>query len=126
MRQAKDPSKTHRLATLLRAQLGLSHLSQSKTIITAERAALELRSRPLERNKTTAEKVVFLLPLVRRSHVSDWAKVTHNLNCTLNSFRAQTNPNWHAVICGQDTPSFKPDERIEFIPFDKPVQGHLK
>ena len=63
MRQAKDPSKTHRLATLLRAQLGLSHLLQSKTIITAERAALELRSRPLEKTKTTAEKVVFLLPL---------------------------------------------------------------
>lgn len=126
MQQAKDPSKTHRLATLLRAQLGLSHLLQSKTIITAERAALELRSRPLEKTKTTAEKVVFLLPFVRRNHVSDWAKVTHNLNCTLNSFRAQTNPNWHAVICGQDTPNFKPDERIQFIHFEKPIQGHDK
>tara|TARA_Y200000002_G_scaffold95529_1_gene77189 strand:+ start:407 stop:643 length:237 start_codon:yes stop_codon:yes gene_type:complete len=56
MQQAKDPSKTHRLATLLRAQLGLSHLLQLKTIITVERAALELGSLPLEKLKQLQKK----------------------------------------------------------------------
>ena len=56
MQQAKDPSKTHRLTTLLKAQLGISHLYQSKTISTAERAALELHSRPLEKLKQPRKK----------------------------------------------------------------------
>jgi hypothetical protein len=70
--------------------------------------------------------VVFLLPLVRREHVSDWSLVEDNLLKTLMSFVNQSDPNWIAIICGQDRPSLPNDERIQFLPFDQPITGNDK
>ncbi len=74
-----------------------------------------------------ATEVVFLLPLVGRHHVSDWSAVSARLNATLDSFVAQVDGRWRAVICGQDAPEHLPDDpRISFLPFATPVDGNDK
>ncbi len=78
----------------------------------------------------SAPEVVFILPLVGKHHVGDWATVEARLAETLASFAAQTNSRWRALICGQDAPALPPaleaDSRITFLPFTEDVEGNDK
>ena len=42
------------------------------------------------------------------------------------SFVNQSDPNWTAIICGQDRPSLPNDERIHFLPYHQPITGNDK
>lgn len=90
----------------------------------SECAALALRAVP---PRADPQKVVFLIPLVGRHHVGDWPGTCARLMATLAAFQRQSNPNWQAVICGQDRPEGLPDDpRITFLPFTEPVEGNDK
>ena len=41
-------------------------------------------------------------------------------------FSTSKQPNWIAIICGQDRPSLPNDERIHFLPFTESVEGNDK
>jgi hypothetical protein len=126
MNQAPDPSKVHQLKTLLNAKLGIQALSDRSHLSPSELAALALRdSRPVL-NQSIAKEVVFLLPLVRKKHVSNWKKVEENLARTLRSFCSQSNENWRAIVCGQNRPDYMDDSRIEFLRFDQEIDGNDK
>ncbi|MEC9207258.1 MAG: glycosyltransferase family 2 protein [Pseudomonadota bacterium] len=61
-------------------------------------------------------KVVFLVPLIAASKANDWNTVGETLRRTLDSLVAQSDPNWCAVVCGQDKPeNFPEDPRIQFV-----------
>ncbi|TNF23035.1 MAG: hypothetical protein EP318_01445 [Rhodobacteraceae bacterium] len=90
----------------------------------SERAALALRARP---PRAAPRGVVFLIPLVGRHHVGDWPGTCARLTATLAAFLRQSDPNWQAVICGQDRPETLPeDPRITFLPFTERVEGNDK
>ncbi|MFP4326999.1 MAG: hypothetical protein ACLFQL_03245 [Paracoccaceae bacterium] len=72
------------------------------------------------------EGVVFLIPLVGRHHIGDWAAVEARLGATLSGLLAQSDPRWRAVICSQDRPLLPTDPRIGFLPFTETVQGNDK
>ncbi|SLN66844.1 hypothetical protein [Roseisalinus antarcticus] len=122
MSQRRATPKLRRATNLLRAALGLplpAGLSAS------ERAALALRrTRPAAPPQDPT--VVFLIPLVGRQHVTDHAAVTARLLGTLASFRAQTDPQWRAIVCSQEDPGLPEDHRITFLPFTSPVDGNDK
>ncbi|WP_254702313.1 MULTISPECIES: hypothetical protein [unclassified Roseivivax] len=91
----------------------------------SEAAALALRT--ARRIPAPApERVIFLIPLVAPAHVGDWDAVTARLGRTLQSFQAQDNPNWEAVICCQVRPPLPEDDRIRHLPFDDPTPGNDK
>ncbi len=72
-------------------------------------------------------KVMFLIPLVGKHHVSDWDAVQRRLAATIASFRAQTSPYWSCVVCGQDEPDqIDFGERVVFLPFEAAVEGNDK
>ena len=110
---------------LLSALLGPERLLQRDDALQgSERAALALRRTPPMAAATTA---VFLIPLVGQHHVKDWPGTSARLGDTLNSLLAQSDPNWTAIICGQDRPDTLPDDpRIIFLPFAETVQGNDK
>ncbi|MAQ44360.1 MAG: hypothetical protein CL813_03915 [Confluentimicrobium sp.] len=122
---AQNPAtpKLRRLALRIAARFGLAtHLPHQRS----EAAALALRAAPSAPLGDGAE-VVFLIPLVGRAHVGDWAQVSAALARTLQGFRNQTDPRWRAVICGQDRPDGVDfDERVQFLPFTDRVEGNDK
>lgn len=108
-------------AAVLGAEWLLRH---DRTLQPSERAALKARQTP---PKQPAQQVVFLIPLVGRHHVQDWQGTCTRLTATLTALLRQSNPNWQAVVCGQDRPTSLPDDhRITFLPFDTPVAGNDK
>ena len=125
MQQAPATPKIKRWRNLGLAQLGILKADQNASLQPSERLALMVRGEKRAR-QSTASQVVFLLPLVRRKQVSDWSLVEDNLLKTLMSFVNQSDPNWIAIICGQDRPSLPIDERIHFLPFDQPITGNDK
>lgn len=67
-------------------------------------------------------KVIFSIPLVSRERSSDWNIVERNLARTIASLHRQTDPNWTALICGQDKPgSVTFDDRIIFLKSEAPT-----
>lgn len=69
---------------------------------------------------TGEETVVFLICLVAKDACADWDKVNALLADTLTSLKDQTDPNWAAVICGQDRPDVMPDDpRVTYLPFER-------
>ena len=125
MQQAPATPKIKRWRNLGLARLGILKADQNASLQPSERLALMVRGEKRARQSTAAQ-VVFLLPLVRREHVSDWSLVEDNLLKTLMSFVNQSDPNWIAIICGQDRPSLPNDKRIHFLPFDQPITGNDK
>ncbi|MGA0282304.1 MAG: hypothetical protein ACO3K9_11545 [Paracoccaceae bacterium] len=125
MQQAPATPKIKRWRNLGLARLGILKADQNASLQPSERLALMVRGDKRAR-QSTASQVVFLLPLVRRKQVSDWSLVEDNLLKTLMSFVNQSDPNWIAIICGQDRPSLPNDERIQFLPFDQPITGNDK
>lgn len=125
MQQAPATPKIKRWRNLGLARLGILKADQNASLQPSERLALMVRGEKRAR-QSTASQVVFLLPLVRRKQVSDWSLVEDNLLKTLMSFVNQSDPNWIAIICGQDRPSLTIDERIHFLPFDQPITGNDK
>ncbi|NCW14239.1 MAG: hypothetical protein EBW38_03170 [Rhodobacteraceae bacterium] len=125
MQQAPATPKIKRWRNLGLARLGILKADQNASLQPSERLALMVRGEKRAR-QSTASQVVFLLPLVRRKQVSDWSLVEDNLLKTLMSFVNQSDPNWIAIICGQDRPSLPNDERIQFLPFDQPITGNDK
>lgn len=120
MQQSAGISKVRRFVSLARAALALplSHPTPSQA------NAVTLRKSPVMH---AAEGVTFIVPLVSKEHVQDWPMVCERLKATLQSFLAQTNPNWKAIIVGQDKPATLPDDpRIHFEPFTVPVEGNDK
>ncbi len=128
MAQAPATPKRLRLTHLAAAALhGPAVAAQRPGLAASERAALELRAGAAGHRPAPAEAVVFLVPLVARAQVGDWGAVSARLAQTLESFRAQSDPRWMAVICGQDRPEGLPqDPRIRFLPFTERVEGNDK
>ena len=76
---------------------------------------------------SSAPKYYFLIPLISRSKAKDWAVVSHLLKVTVASLISQTNPNWEAIVCGQNTPDFElSDSRITFLKFHELEQSENK
>lgn len=126
MAQVPATPKMRRFSLLTAAHLfGPALLLKNSDLQASERAALTLRSlKPAfaPENPTS----IFLIPLVGPHHVGDWDAVCQRLTATLNSFIAQTDPNWRVLICGQSSPNLPDDPRITFVPFTTPVEGNDK
>ena len=125
MQQVSATNKTRRWYNLTLAHFGILRPGLSRSLKTSEHFALELRHKK-RTSASQASQVVFLLPLVRRSQATDWSLVEKNLNKTLKCFLKQTNPNWVAIICGQDKPNIPYDRRIHFLQFKTSTTGNDK
>ncbi|MEC9197287.1 MAG: hypothetical protein VX378_03105 [Pseudomonadota bacterium] len=126
MAQVPATPKLRRLMLRTWAKLiGPAALARSADLQASERAALNLRA---AQAATAPENptVVFLIPLVGQHHVGNWQEVKDRLSATLRSLISQTDPNWIAVICGQDAPDLPDDPRIRFQPFTTPIEGNDK
>lgn len=123
MAQVPAVPKLNRAWHLLRTRLA-GNTAPSAGMAVSERAAMSLRS--AQTTRETAKHVLFLIPLVDAHHVSDWEAVTARLGTTLDSFMAQDNPNWRAVVCCQSKPDLPDDPRISYLPFDDPAPGNDK
>ncbi|MHA7875538.1 hypothetical protein [Roseivivax sp.] len=127
MAQVPATPKTMRWQRLTAARLfGPKAVARSGGLQASERAALALRAARDDTPRRPAQKVIFLIPLVAPAQVGDWAAVTARLAGTLQSFRAQDNPNWEAVICCQEAPPLPEDARIRHLPFDDATPGNDK
>ncbi|MFQ6553580.1 glycosyltransferase family 2 protein [Aestuariibius insulae] len=61
-------------------------------------------------------KVIYAIPLVSRRRSDDWDVVESNLARTMAALDRQTDPNWTALICGQDRPEgVRFDDKIQFL-----------
>lgn len=68
------------------------------------------------------EPFTFGIPLIARSAAQDWRRVNALLGLTLDSLRAQTDPDFRIVIAGHDRPDEMPDDqRIGFLQADWPA-----
>lgn len=126
MAQVPATPKSTRLRRLALARLlGADRLlTRDNGLQASERAALALRDLPAQ---ARPQAVIFLIPLVGRHHVGDWQGTCDRLTATLAAFQRQSNPNWQAVICGQDRPADLPDDtRITFVPFSEAFEGNDK
>ncbi|ETX27533.1 hypothetical protein [Roseivivax isoporae] len=126
---AQEPAtpKTRRLlARTVAALAGPGAAGRLGGLAASERAALELRAARRGVPARPAEEVVFLIPLVGAHHVGDWKAVTARLAATLESFVAQDDGRWRAVVCCQDRPPLPADPRIAHLPFDDPTPGNDK
>ncbi|MFD1342275.1 hypothetical protein [Litorisediminicola beolgyonensis] len=127
MAQVPAVPNTRRAAHLaLLSVLGPERLLQRPGLAASERAALELRRARAGGPIPKPEEVVFLIPLVSPDHVGDWEAVTKRLARTLESFRAQDDTRWRAVICCQERPPLPDDPRLTHLPFDDPTPGNDK
>ena len=125
MQQAPATTKIRKWYNLTLANLGILRPSFSRSLKNSEYYALKLRLKKRV-SISRASQVVFLLPLVRRSQVDNWPLVESNLNKTLKSFLGQTNPNWIAIICGQDQPNISYEGRVHFLEFKAKTTGNDK
>ncbi|SHH00034.1 hypothetical protein [Marivita hallyeonensis] len=123
MAQVPAVPKLTRAWHLLRAEW-LGQIAPTPGMAASENAALTLRAKSLE--KSHADHLTFLIPLVGPHHVSDWDAVTHRLTATLGTFQRQTNPNWTVAICCQERPNLPDDPRISYLPFTDPAAGNDK
>ncbi|MGR3435721.1 MAG: hypothetical protein ACU0CO_12665 [Shimia sp.] len=73
-----------------------------------------------------ASEVLFLVPLIARAKVGDWARIEANLARTLGTLIRQTDPRWRAVICCHDVPALPRDPRIDVLSIDRPLDGDDK
>ncbi|MBS8227050.1 hypothetical protein [Vannielia litorea] len=126
---AQQPATPKWKRAALRAAAALSPaLARALGPAPSEAAALSRRGHLVA--APSAPEVVFILPLVGKHHVGDWATVEARLCETLASFTAQTDGHWRALICGQDAPTLPPDlehdARITFLPFTETVEGNDK
>ncbi len=125
MQQAPATPKFRRLRNLFLARFSGLRVKKYPEFQLSEQLALALRSQKRS-HQSPASQVVFLLPLVRREQVQDWSIVETRLQKTLTSFLNQSDPNWIAVICGQDQPELPKDNRIYFLNFDDPINENDK
>ncbi|MEL7214044.1 MAG: hypothetical protein AAGK92_15370 [Pseudomonadota bacterium] len=130
MAQTPATPKTRRWALSLWARLiGPEWLAETADLQASERAALTLRRQGTP-NAPQDPTLTFLIPLVGKHHVNDWAGVSQRLAATLTSFTRQDTQNWRALICGQNTPdlpaALAKDPRITFLPFTMPIEGNDK
>jgi hypothetical protein len=125
MAQAPATPKPRRLILRMAATLGGPALATRLGAQRSERAALALRSVGIKSSRPPAE-VVFLIPLVAPEQVGDWDSVTARLRTTLDSFLAQTDARWRALICCQIAPPLPDDPRISHLPFADPTPGNDK
>ena len=123
MAQVPAVPKLTRARHLFEAEV-LRRGDPSPTMVASERAAVALRGVGLRRQR--AQQVTFLVPLVGRKHVADWDAVVARLRETLESFIAQDNPNWTALICCQDEPKLPDDPRINLLRFEDTAPGNDK
>ena len=64
----------------------------------------------------------FAIALTPRANAGDWGLIEALLDLTLASVRAQTDPNWRALIAVHERPRLAvPDDRISFVDVDWPV-----
>ena len=120
MQQSAGISKIQRVLSLVSAHVGV----RLRNPTASQASALQLRQRPFTR---PAAGVTFIIPLVSKDQVQDWPMICERLNATLHSFQVQSNPNWKAIVVGQDKPAaLASDPRIAFLPFTDPVQGNDK
>ncbi|MBM7068174.1 hypothetical protein [Actibacterium sp. 188UL27-1] len=125
MAQAPATPKFQRVVkSLIAAGLGPGQVAKWSTLAASETAALHRRAVPLARPRTPV--LVCLIPLVGRHQIANWSAVQSRLSQTIASLRAQTNPNWRAVICGQDRPDLSFDDQVTFLPFTETVEGNDK
>ncbi|GGB18738.1 hypothetical protein [Allosediminivita pacifica] len=124
MAQAPATPKWKRRALRLAADIGLP--TRTLRPAPSEKAALALRAAERDKLSGPAREVIFLIPLVAPSDVSDWAAVTTRLEATLQSFISQDDTRWRAVICCQERPPLPNDPRITHLPFDEQVEGNDK
>lgn len=130
MAQIPATPKTRRWALSLWARLiGPERLAKTANLQASEQAALALRAKgPAAPPQDPT--LTFLIPLVGKHHVKDWAGVSQRLAATLSSFTHQDASNWRVLICGQDRPDLPDaliqDARITILPFTTPVEGNDK
>lgn len=122
---AQQPATPKWKRAALRAAAALSP-ALARALGPAPSEAAALTRRGLLVAAPSAPDVVFILPLVGKHHVGDWAAVEARLSETLASFTAQTDGRWRALICGQDAPRLPGDPRIAFLPFTEAVEGNDK
>ena len=123
MAQAPAVPKLLRARHLIQAHIS-KNTQSSHGLVPSEKAALELRAiNPLQQ---TARQVTFLIPMVGAAQVGDWQAVSDRLTTTLKGFLRQENPNWQAIVCGQDKPDLPTDSRIAFVPFTDTTPGNDK
>lgn len=66
-----------------------------------------------------APPVLYCIPVISREMSGDWSVVAANLRRTLGTLIAQTDPEWRAVVCGQDIPPLPDDPRISALPITR-------
>ena len=125
MGQAPDINKTQRFHNLILARLRLINFDRVAKLKPSERLALKMCGSP-RTLQLKASQVIFLLPLVRKSKVSNWVLVESKLAKTSSSCIAQTNGNWKAIICGQDRSGMPDDPRVHFLQFTNEMKGNDK
>ena len=125
MQKVAATPKLRQLRNLFLARFSGLEIEKDPEFLLSEQLALTLRSQKRS-HQSQASQVVFLLPLVRRDHVRNWSVVETHLQQTMASFLNQSDPNWIAVICGQDQPKLPKDSRIHFLNFDDPIRGNDK
>ncbi|PRY25009.1 hypothetical protein CLV78_102186 [Aliiruegeria haliotis] len=127
MAQVPATPKARRAMTrLAAATLGPRWTLDHMDLQSSERQALERRADGAARPPHDPA-VVFLIPLVGRHHVGNWADVEARLRATVDSLIGQTSDRWVAVICGQDAPDTIPfNDQIRFHRFTTPVPGNDK
>ena len=65
----------------------------------------------------------FAIALTPRANARDWLRVEALLDATLASLRAQTDPDWRALVAVHDRPrTAVPDPRVEVVAVDWPVE----
>ncbi|NSX53978.1 glycosyltransferase family A protein [Parasulfitobacter algicola] len=70
---------------------------------------------------STEPMIYVAIPLVAKDRADDWSRLERILDRTLKSLLHQTNPNWQAVICGQNEPDLTvKDPRIRFLKYPEP------
>ncbi len=70
----------------------------------------------------TATPFTFAIALTPRATARDWSRVEALLDGTLASLRAQTDPDWRALIAVHDRPVLAvPDDRVGFVDVAWPV-----
>ncbi|MEL6523850.1 MAG: hypothetical protein AAFQ66_22935 [Pseudomonadota bacterium] len=125
MAQAPATAKLRRLQNRLAARLlGPERSAAVLPLQLSEQQALSRRK--VHRTSPDNPTLVCLIPLVGAHQVTDWEAVQSRLRQTIESLRAQTDPAWRAIICGQDRPDLPFDSQVEFLPFTEQVKGNDK
>ncbi|SFA91346.1 hypothetical protein SAMN05421688_1704 [Poseidonocella pacifica] len=82
----------------------------------AEMAAVDLRTAPRLRQP---ERVVFVIPVVGRRLIEDWAAVEARLQATVAGLLSQSDSRWEALICCEDMPDLPWSRTLFHLPYVK-------